>query len=174
VSVVPVVLTKLPINTCMHTYIHMYVHTYIHTYIHTYNHATGWTVRGSNPGGRENFLTCPDWPWGPPRLLYNGYQVSLPGCKVAGAWRYHPPLSSAEVKERVELHPYSHSGPSWPVLGWTLPFIRTYIYTYTHTHMYNVHTCHERFDWGIPSQQSQNEVVPQLVENNSINNSIIP
>jgi len=30
---------------------------------------------------------------------------------------YHPPLSSAEVKERVELYLYSLSGSSWPVLG---------------------------------------------------------
>jgi hypothetical protein len=29
----------------------------------------------------------------------------------------HPPLSSAEVKERVELYIYSPSGPSGPVLG---------------------------------------------------------
>ena len=32
----------------------------------------------------------------------------------------HPPLSSAEVKERVELYLYSPSGFSWPVLGRTL------------------------------------------------------
>jgi hypothetical protein len=38
--------------------------------------ATGWTVRGSNPGGGgEIFRTCPDRPWGPPNLLYNGYLV---------------------------------------------------------------------------------------------------
>ena len=37
--------------------------------------ATGWMVRGSNPGGGEIFRTCPDRPWGPPRLLYNGYRV---------------------------------------------------------------------------------------------------
>jgi hypothetical protein len=35
--------------------------------------ATGWTVWGSNPGVGEIFRTCPDWPWGPPSLLYNGY-----------------------------------------------------------------------------------------------------
>jgi hypothetical protein len=35
----------------------------------------GWTVQGSNPGGDEIFRTCPDWPWGPPSLLYNGYRV---------------------------------------------------------------------------------------------------
>jgi len=29
----------------------------------------------------------------------------------------HPPPSSAEVKERVELYLYSTSGPSWPVIG---------------------------------------------------------
>jgi len=36
---------------------------------------TGWTVRGSNPGGGEFFRTCPDRPWGPPSLLYSGYRV---------------------------------------------------------------------------------------------------
>jgi hypothetical protein len=35
--------------------------------------------------------------------------------KAAGAWRYPPP-SSAEVKGRIELYLYSHSGPSWPVV----------------------------------------------------------
>ena len=42
--------------------------------------ATGWTVRGSNPGGVEIFRTCPDWPCGPPSLLYNEYRV-FPGVK---------------------------------------------------------------------------------------------
>ena len=43
--------------------------------------ATGWTVRGSNPGGDEIFRTCPDRPWGPASLLYVGYRV-FPGGKV--------------------------------------------------------------------------------------------
>jgi hypothetical protein len=30
--------------------------------------------------------TCPDRPWGPPSLLYIGYQV-FPGGKAAGVWR---------------------------------------------------------------------------------------
>jgi hypothetical protein len=47
--------------------------------------AMGWMVRGSNPGGDEIFRTCPDRPWGPPSLLYKGYQV-FPGGKAAGAW----------------------------------------------------------------------------------------
>ena len=33
----------------------------------------------------------------------------------------HPPPSSAEVKE-TEAYLYSPSGPSWPILGRTLPF----------------------------------------------------
>jgi len=33
---------------------------------------TGWTVRGSNLGGCEIYRICPDQPWGPPSLLYNG------------------------------------------------------------------------------------------------------
>jgi len=47
--------------------------------------------------------------------------VLFPGGKAAGAWRWPPTLSCAEVKERVELYFYSPSGPSWPVLGWPLP-----------------------------------------------------
>ena len=42
--------------------------------------ATGWTVRGSNPGGGEIFRIRPDRPWGLPSLLCNGYQVRFAGC----------------------------------------------------------------------------------------------
>jgi hypothetical protein len=37
---------------------------------------------------------------------------SLPGVKRSGRGVDHPPPSSAEVKERVELYLYSPSGPS--------------------------------------------------------------
>jgi hypothetical protein len=47
---------------------------------------------------------------------------SFPGVKRPGHGVDHPPTSSAEVKERVELYLYSPSGPSWPVLGRTLRF----------------------------------------------------
>jgi hypothetical protein len=44
----------------------------------------------------------------------------FPGVKRPGRGVDHPPSSSAEVKDRVELYLYSPSGPSWPVLGRTL------------------------------------------------------
>jgi hypothetical protein len=47
--------------------------------------ATGWKVRGSNPGGGEIFRTRPDRSWGPPSLLYDGYRVFTRG-KAAGVW----------------------------------------------------------------------------------------
>ena len=40
--------------------------------------AASWTVRGLNPGWGEIFRTRPHRLWGPPSLLYNGYQV-FPG-----------------------------------------------------------------------------------------------
>ena len=82
--------------------------------------ATGWTVRGSNPSRGEVFRTRPDRPCRPPSLLYNEYRI-FPGGKAVGAWRWPPTPSGAEVKERVQLYTYSPSGPSWPVLGWTVP-----------------------------------------------------
>jgi len=44
--------------------------------------ATGYRLDGPglNPGGGKIFHTCPDQPWGPPSLLYNGYWV-FPGGK---------------------------------------------------------------------------------------------
>jgi hypothetical protein len=51
--------------------------------------------------GRD-FLSRPEWPWGPPSLLYNVYRVFL-GVKRPGRGCDHPPPSSAEVKEREEL-----------------------------------------------------------------------
>jgi len=47
------------------------------------------------------------------------------GDKAAGAWRWPPTTSSAEVKERVELYLYFSSGRLWPILGWTLFQVKT-------------------------------------------------
>jgi hypothetical protein len=46
---------------------------------------------------------------------------SFQGVKRPGRGVDHTPSTSAEVKERVELYFYSLSGPSWLVLGRTLP-----------------------------------------------------
>jgi hypothetical protein len=47
--------------------------------------ATSWTVRGSNPGVGEIFRTRPDRLYRSSSFLYNGYRVSFPGSKAAGA-----------------------------------------------------------------------------------------
>ena len=73
--------------------------------------------------GRD-FPHRPNPLWDSPSLLYNGYRVS-PGGKAAGAWRWLPPQSSAEVKERVEIYLYSLFGPSWPVIFTFTCLLRT-------------------------------------------------
>jgi len=51
--------------------------------------ATGWTVVGSNPGGRRKiFCTRPDRPWESATLLYNGYQISYPSLTIHPIGRY--------------------------------------------------------------------------------------
>jgi hypothetical protein len=82
--------------------------------------ATGWTVRESIPGGGEIFHTRPDWAWEPLSFPHNGYWVSFPVVKRPGREVNRP---SAEAEERVELFLYSPSGPSWPVLGRTSPYL---------------------------------------------------
>jgi hypothetical protein len=42
---------------------------------------------------------------------------SFLGVKRLGRGAEHPPPSSAEVKERIELFLYSPTGPLWPVVG---------------------------------------------------------
>jgi hypothetical protein len=51
---------------------------------------------------------------------------SFPRVKRPGRGVDHPPPSSAEVKERAEPYLYSPSGPSWPVVGRTLPLYVIY------------------------------------------------
>jgi len=100
--------------------------------------ATGWTVQGWNPGVGEISCTRPVRPWGPPSLLYSGYLV-FPEDKAAGAWNWPPTPSSTEVKERVVLHFYSASGPSWPFffrLKFTFSFTFTTNTWYLHIQWY--------------------------------------
>jgi hypothetical protein len=90
---------------------------------------TGYGLGGPRIESRwgEIFRTCPDRPWGPPSLLYNGYQV-FPAGKERPEHDADPsPLSSAVGHERVELYLYSPCGPyclytaSVPVQGCILP-----------------------------------------------------
>jgi hypothetical protein len=86
-------------------------------------------VRGSNPGGGEIFRTCPNQPWDPPSLLYNGYQVFPGGKERPGRDTDPSPPSSAVGHERVEPYLYSPYGlyglyrASVPVQGCTLTFM---------------------------------------------------
>ena len=65
----------------------------------------------------------------------------FPGAKRPGRGVDHPPLSSAEVKERVGLYIYSPSGPSWSVLGRTLllPSVRYVLQLFQISHI--IYTC---------------------------------
>ena len=56
------------------------------------------------------FPTHPDRPRVPPSRLYNRCQVSFPAVNSPQRGVDQPPASSAEVKERVELHLYPHLG----------------------------------------------------------------
>jgi hypothetical protein len=61
--------------------------------------ATGYGLDGPWIDSRwgEIFLTCPDRPWGPPSLLYNGYLVFPGGRKRLGCDPEPSPPSSDEV-----------------------------------------------------------------------------
>jgi hypothetical protein len=50
-------------------------------------------------GGGEVFRTCPDRPWGPPSLLYNGYRVPFPGLKRPGRGVEYPPYLAPKLKK---------------------------------------------------------------------------
>ena len=51
----------------------------------------------------------------------------------------HPPPSSDEVEERVELYISSPSGPSWPVVGRTSPLLLPF-------NIHNVHKAIESYN----------------------------
>ena len=65
--------------------------------------ATGWEVRGSNPGGGEIFCAHSGRPRAPPSPLYNGYRV-FPRGKAGGNCDDHSPPSSAEDANGLELY----------------------------------------------------------------------
>jgi hypothetical protein len=104
-----------------------------------YRLATGWTVRGSNPGVWEIFHTCPDRRWGPPSLLYNGYPVFPGGRKRPGrdadpsspsraeVWKQSRAISLFSLRdfvacEKGEIYLQKH------FLEWSLLFVLLFTY----------------------------------------------
>jgi len=77
---------------------------------------------GLNSGEGAIFRTRSHWSWIPPSLLYNWYRVHSRG-NAAGAWRWPPTPSSAEVEERVDLYLFSPSVTLWQVVDWTFPLV---------------------------------------------------
>jgi hypothetical protein len=86
----------------------------------------GWRSRYSNslragrsgdriPVGARFFAPVQTGPGTQPASYTMGTE-SFPGVKRPGRGVDNPPPSSAEVKERVKLYIYFHSGPLWPVL----------------------------------------------------------
>jgi hypothetical protein len=88
--------------------------------------ATGWTVRGSNPGGGEIFRTFPDRPWGPPSLLYNGYRVFPGGKKRPGRDADHSPPSSAVVMKETPTGRTACNEPQCLYKGAIYPFLNIF------------------------------------------------
>jgi len=113
----------------------------------------GGMVLGSNPVGMRFSAPVHTGPRNHPAFYATGTGSFL-GVKRLGHGIDHPSPSSAKVKERVELHLYSTTGSSSPVLGQTFQRIcmnlngqssdqslwtrggktYTYAHAYTHTH----------------------------------------
>jgi hypothetical protein len=70
--------------------------------------AYGLDDQGSSPGRGKKFVYSPqrpDWLWGPPCLLYKGYQ----GVKWPGREADRSPPFSAEVKNGGDIPPLPHT-----------------------------------------------------------------
>jgi len=57
--------------------------------------------------------TCPDRPWGPPSLLYNGYQVFPGGKEWPGRDADPPPVAS---REKISIN--GSMGKRWEKYKW--------------------------------------------------------
>ena len=101
--------------------------------------ATGYGLDGpgSNPGEDEISRNCPDRPWGPPSLLYNGYCV-FPGVKSSRGVTMTTSLpSSAVVKKEYSYMsnpPMRRTACTEPQCLTRVNFTFTYIGTTEGTH----------------------------------------
>jgi subtilisin family serine protease len=100
-----------------------------------YRVATGWTVRGSNPGGGEIIRTRPDRPWGPPSLLSMG-TGSFPGVQRPRRGADHLPLLAPRSRKSRAI-PLPPSGSSGLLRG-------TFTFIFPNQHKYvcfNIRVC---------------------------------
>jgi len=79
-------------------------------------------IHRSNPGGGRDFPVPVQTGPGAHPASYTMGTGSRTGVKRPDRVVDHPPPSRAEVRERVQPYLYSHSGPSWNVVGWTIFF----------------------------------------------------
>ena len=94
----------------------------------------GWTVWGSNPSG-SRFSARPDRPWGPPSLLYNGYEI-FPGVKDGRGvlLTTHPLLVTWSWKGRTIALP-----TLWATTGSVMGTLYFIYWVNTHTLHFNSH-----------------------------------
>jgi hypothetical protein len=80
--------------------------------------ATRYELDGPGIDSRcgDIFRICPDRPWDPPSLMYNGYRVSFLDVKWQGRSDDYQPPSCVEVKGRVQIYICFPSEPSCPAL----------------------------------------------------------
>ena len=94
----------------------------LHTYFSRYSDSLRAVLSKHRIPVRARFLApVQTGPWAH-SASYTMGTGSFPVVKRPGRGISHPPPSSAEVKERVELYPDSPSWLSWTVLGWHLHF----------------------------------------------------
>jgi hypothetical protein len=114
------------ISVCLYICISLYLYTCISLCLFlqsVWRFSTGWKVRGSNPCGSEIFRTCPDRSEAHPASYKMGTESLSPGIRCGRGVTLTTHTIWCRGSRRVELYLYSPSGPSWPVLGWTLPLL---------------------------------------------------
>ena len=89
-----------------------------------------WMVRalnlGGRGGGRGGFPQLPGHALGTTQTPALRVPGLFPRGKATRPWRWSATATSTKVKEWVQLHIYSTSGPSWPVVGWPLPIFTSF------------------------------------------------
>jgi hypothetical protein len=102
------------------------------------------TLWGWHLSGGKIFKTGP----GAHSASYTMGIGSFPGVKRTGRGVNHPTLLAPRLKNGVELYLYSPSGPSWTVIGWTLPSPLLYRIFWNWNHNSPV-TLNAAFRWRI-------------------------